>query len=556
MNCRKILLACACFATVAIFSTAAGAQYSSSTSGQYSPSAGGENNSGNAAGAEKLGTVSFPTSCNASAQSEFLKGVALLHSFQYTQAATAFQNAAKKDPHCAIAHWGMAMARWHALWEQPDGPTRERGWADAEKARSLGAKTQRERDYIAAATALYRNPEKSDYAARAAAYSDAMEQVHQKYPNDGEAAAFYALSLLALPAPDSASDLANRKKAVAILQTLLAEQPDHPGAAHYLIHACDTPPLAAEGLDAARRYAKIAPSSAHALHMPSHIFTRLGLWQESIDSNLASAAAAREATLQHLEEPGYQIHAMDFLEYAYLQSGREAEARRVIADLAAVPGETPSELAYTKAEFEARAAIELHRWRDAASLEVPAGAPRGSRETIFWARTVGEARGGDAATARKNLQELKTVQAEWRAENPTAAPTTLAAEQVYERKAEAWVIFAEGKTDDALKFLRETADQEDVIRPELMGVPAREMLGDMLLELKQPAEALAAYQASLKEAPNRFNSLYGAGRAAELASQAADARTYYAKLLAVSDHAPAGRPELQHAKLFLEAKAR
>ena len=548
MSSRKILLAFACFACAALCSSAAGAQDEHSV--------GGGNGGAERPSAEKLGTVSFPISCSASAQTEFRKAVALLHSFQYAQAATAFQNTAAKDPHCAMAHWGMAITRWHALWEQPDGPAREQGWADVEKAQSLRAKTERERDYIAAAAAFYRNPEKSDYAARAAAYSKAMEQLHQKYPADGEAASFYALSLLALPATDPAADLANRKKAVAILQELLAAQPDHPGAVHYLIHACDTPPLGAQGLDAARRYAKVAPSSAHALHMPSHIFTRLGLWQESVDSNLASATAARQATLQHLEDAGYQIHAMDFLEYAYLQSGREEDARRVIEDLAAVPGETPSELAYTKTEFEARAAIELHRWRDAASLEVPVGVPRGSRETILWARTLGAARGGDAAAARRDLGELKRVQAEWRAENPNAAPATVAAEQIYERKAEAWVIFAEGKKDDALKVLRETAEQEDSIRPELMGVPAREMLGDMLLELGRPAEALAAYQASLKEAPNRFNSLYGAGRAAELASQAADARTYYAQLLAASDHASPGRPELQHAKLFLEEKAR
>ena len=551
MSGRKIFLAFGWFACAAFWSAAVGAQYPPSTSAQHSHSASSEN-----AGAEKLGTVSFPTSCSAGAQNEFQKAVALLHSFQYSQAAKAFESAAAKDPHCAIAHWGMAMARWHALWEQPDGPTREKGWADVEKAQSLGAKTPRERDYISAAAALYRDPAKSDYAARAGVYSKAMEQVHQKYPDDGEAAAFYALSLLALPAPDPAADLADRKKAVAILQKLLTENPDHPGAAHYLIHACDTPPLAAQGLDAARRYARIAPSSAHALHMPSHIFARLGLWQESIDSNLASAAAAKEATLQHLEDAGYQIHAMDFLEYAYLQSGREADARRVIEDVASVPGSTPNELAYTKGEFEARVAIELHRWQDARSLEVPVGAPRGSRETILWARTVGAARASDAAAAPKNLEELRKVQTEWRAENPNAAPATVAAEQIYERKSEAWMIFAEGRKDDAAKFLRETAEQEDSTRPELMGVPAREMLGDMMLELGRPAEALAAYQASLKEAPNRFNSLYGAGHAAELASQPADARTYYAQLLAVSDHAPPGRPELQHAKLFLEEKAR
>jgi hypothetical protein len=305
-------------------------------------------------------------------QKPFERAVALLHSFQYEAAEKGFRDVAQKDPRCGIAYWGVAMSLYHVIWERPEAAVLKKGWEAVQRAESVGAKTNREREYIAAVTAFSRDPEKPDYAARAMAYSKAMEQLYGHYPKDGEAAAFFALSLLAAEPPHDTS-LVNRKKAVAILQKLFAEHPEHPGAAHYLIHACDTPQLAPLALDAARRYAKIAPSSAHALHMPSHIFTRLGLWKESIDSNLLSAAAAKKATAMGIEDAGYQLHAMSFLEYAYLQIGRGEDARHVIEELKTVPGAKPADLAYPLVQFPICYAFETHDWKKAGAVESPAG---------------------------------------------------------------------------------------------------------------------------------------------------------------------------------------
>jgi hypothetical protein len=284
---------------------------------------------------DQLGTVHFPVSCAAEVQKPFERGVALLHSFWYEEAKKEFEQIAKDDPKCAIAHWGIAMSIWHQLWNQPDAATIKRGNDEVKNARSLHPKTDRERDYITAMDEFYRG-KRRDYHDRASTYCQAMATTHQDYPDDREAASFYALSLLASE-PDNDTTFANRKQAAAILEKLFAVEPHHPGVAHYLIHSYDKPQLAQLGLPAARGYAQIAPAAPHALHMPSHIFARLGLWQDDINSNLASIAASRKTAAMHMGGEGHQFHAMDFLVYAYLQSGREADAQRVIDEVKAMP---------------------------------------------------------------------------------------------------------------------------------------------------------------------------------------------------------------------------
>lgn len=494
---------------------------------------------------EQLGTVTFPTSCAPRVQKRFERAAALLHSFQYEASEKAFREVAAKDPKCAMAWWGVAMTFSHPIWEKPGAETLKRGWENIQKANRLRARTEREREYIAAATIFYKNDEKLDDAARAAAYAQEMEKLYEHYPQDGEAAAFYALALLGWESPHDAI-FANRRQAIAVLNKLFASQPDHPGAAHYLIHSADVPRLAPEGLDAARRYARIAPSSAHALHMPSHIFTRLGLWQESVDSNLASAAAAEKATKAGLGDASYQLHAMDFLHYAYLQSGRSGEARELIEALKKVPGTTEEQLANKSAEFQARYAIELHRWSEAATL-VPSAKSKAGEVDTYWARAIGAARTADAVGARQDLKKLAEARAASR-EKKQEYGTSGGIDQ---QEAEAWLAHAEGKNDDAVRLMHAAADLEDSTGPDSLAMPAREMLGDLLLELKQPERALAEYEASLKQAPSRFDSIYGAARAAELSGDAAKAKSYYATLAQISNHPGADRPELGEARVFL-----
>jgi tetratricopeptide (TPR) repeat protein len=499
----------------------------------------------------QLGKVNFPTSCNPQAQITIEKGVALLHSFQYMQSEQTFLEAAKQDPQCAMAQWGKAMALYHQLWDFPGAETLKEGRQDIDEAKKLTAGTEREREYIAAAAAFYRDDAALTHTTRAQGYSSSMEKLSAHNPKDTNAAAFYALSLVAL-AEYGEEDSANRKKALAILDPLFASDPDNPGVAHYIIHASDTPELAPEGLAAARRYAKIAPDSSHALHMPSHIFTRLGLWQESIDSNIAAIASASKAIEMHMAEAHYQTHAMDFLNYAYLQSGQEAKARGLIADMKTVPGASEREIAEKQALFAARDALELHHWKEAASLAIPNLPPR-ELDVTYWARAIGAARSGDAAGAREDVQSLIDTIAAREKRSKDQGYKVIAGESVDQREAEAWLAYAEGKADDAVKTMRGAAEREETNHVDSLGMPAREMLADLLLELKQPEEALVAYQAALKESPNRFDSLYGAARAAESAGKTQEAKDYYGQLSKIA--APgADRPELQEAKVNLAKK--
>jgi hypothetical protein len=504
-------------------------------------------NDSRTAPSEQLGHVDFPNSCNPETQPALLKGVALLHSFQYQESESAFKAATDLDTNCAMAHWGAAMALYHQLWDFPGKRTLKEGLESVEQAQKLGAPTPRERGYIAAAAAFYQDDEKISHVQRTTAYSQALAQLHSAAPGDVEASAFYALSLVAL-ADEDVDDIANRKKAMAILEPLFQQHPDNPGVAHYLIHAADKPQFASEGLAAARAYAKIAPDSSHALHMPSHIFTRLGLWQESISSNIAATAAAAHATEMHQSESHYQTHAMDFLDYAYLQSGQEAKARALSAEEMNVPGSGEREKADHRAVVDARNALELHQWKEAAQLAIPER--RNSQDAIYWARAIGAARSGDVASAKTDVDKLTELVAHREGESKATGYDVSSEKATDLREAEAWLAYAQGDSPKAIELLRAAADREDAKGLDSVTMPAREMLGDLLMELKKPGDAIAAYKTVLVEAPNRFDALLGATQASLAAGDTHSARDYYSQLLKIADPA-ADRPELKDAKSYL-----
>jgi tetratricopeptide (TPR) repeat protein len=505
---------------------------------------------------DQLGMVHFPVSCAATTQKPFERGVALLHSFWYEEAEKEFEQIAKDDPQCAMAHWGIAMSIWHQLWNQPDAATIKRGHAEVKNAKALHPKTGRERDYIAAMGAFYRGKTRA-FHDRADDYSQAMATTHQDYPDDLEAAAFYALSLLASE-PENDTTFANRKQAAAILEKLFAVEADHPGVAHYLIHSYDKPQLAQLGLPAARRYAQIAPAAPHALHMPSHIFARLGLWQDDINSNLASIAATRKTAAMHMGGEGHQFHAMDFLVYAYLQSGREADAQRVIDEVKAMPARKDDMYGMdfdprtdALVTFSARYALEMHRWNDAASLALVPGAETGDNSITYWARAIGAARSGKVADARKGLAEIETIHATLLKQKRKSFAEAVEQDR---QEAAAWVAYAEGNNDQAIKTLRAIAEKEEAEGDEPLAIPAREMLADMMLDMNRPEQAFAEYEADLKFNPNRFNGLYGAARAAEMAGKNDKSNAYYARLVKVCEGSNSDRPELSRAKALLAQK--
>jgi len=505
----------------------------------------------------QLGTVQFPVSCAASVQRAFTRGVALLHSFWYEEAEKEFLQIAKDDPDCAMAHWGIAISLWHQLWNQPDEKVIARGLAEAHAAQRQAQKaTPRENAYLAAIAAFYGDSEKLDHAARAKAYSDAMKKVYDTYPDDHEAATFYALSLLASE-PHHDATFANRKAAAAILEKLFATEPEHPGVAHYLIHAYDKPQLALLGIPAARRYAQVAPAAPHALHMPSHIFARVGLWQDDINSNLASVAATRKTAALGMGGEGHQFHAMDFLFYAYLQSGREADARALMEEVKAMPemhdmygvGFDPH-LA-TEAQFAALYPLEMRDWATAASLTPFAVPGTAEDSTGYWAKAIGAAHLHQPDEVRKDLKAIESIHQQFVSENKKdfAEGTENDVTQ-----AQGWLAFAEGKYDDAVETLRPLADKEDSLGDEPQGIPTREMIAEILLEAKRPQQALAEYQTDLKLNPNRFNGLYGAARAAEAAGKPGEASEYYALLLKECNGSNSTRPELSRARELLAKK--
>ena len=508
---------------------------------------------------EKLGTVNFQTSCSAAAQPQVNRAVALLHSFEFGRAIDGFNAALTSDPSCAIAEWGIALSRWSnpfAVNIRPPGPL-TLGREAVDRGRTIGAKSAREAAFLDAVSQLYANFETVDQRTRVLAYRDAMAKVAAAYPNDIEAAMFYALSIAgAAPPTDKAH--AELLKAGAILEKIGASQPDHPGLAHYIIHSYDVPPLANRALEAAQRYGKIAPASSHALHMPSHTFTRVGYWQESIEANIASGEAAKRdgATAE-------ELHAMDYRTYAYLQTGQDAAARRIVDGLPDVEKRfDPNDLrsaapgvagVFALAAIPARYALERGAWADAARLVPKASDYAYTDALIHFARALGAARSGDAVAARASIDALDRINIRL-----TELKETYWAGQteIQRRGASAWLAFLEGRRTDALAEMRAAAVLEDGTEKAAMTpgplAPARELLGEMLLEMGQPADALEEFEATLRIEPNRFRTLVGAARAASASGNRTRARAFYETLVKVCQRADKpGRPELQEAMKFL-----
>jgi hypothetical protein len=505
---------------------------------------------------EQLGKVHFNTSCVTSAQPQFDRAVALLHSFEFGTAIAAFEATLKADPSCAMAHWGVALSRWGNPFGVGVRPATDvqRGLAAVERARAVPARTERERGYIDAVATLYEDAARVAQPARVAAYRDAMGRLAAAHPDDTEASIFYALSLTA------AEDLndktyASRLKAVAILEPLFARQPDHPGLAHYIIHSYDVPALASRALTAAKRYADIAPSASHALHMPSHTFTRVGLWQQSIDTNIASAEVAKQQQVT-----GEELHATDYQMYAYLQTAQDAQALRVLQSLPEIAARfdpsapsgaaPPSAAYYAMAAIPARWALERGAWTEAAKLELrPSNFPYADALTEF-ARAVGAARSGDTANARQAIERIEALRAR---EEKMNEPYWTGQIDIQRRSAVAWLAFAEGRTAEALTAMRDAADAE--ARTEKAAVtpgplaPAREQLGEMLLLTKDAPSALKEFEATLLREPNRFRALYGAARAAAQAGDTTTATRYFSQVVSMcKDVEGPVRPELQEAR--------
>ena len=511
----------------------------------------------------QLGQVSFESSCSPAAQAVLVRALGWLHSFEYLEAERTFEEAAVADPTCAMAHWGVAMSNYHPLWAPPSPAELAKGRAALAKARAAGG-SQRERDNVTALEAFYRDSERVDHKTRALAYNEAMKQLHQRYPTDDEAAVFYALSQIAVGTMDKDPKFEREKVAGAILNSVLERQPDHPGVTHYLIHSFDYPQLAPLALAAARRYAAIAPASPHAQHMPSHIFVRLGLWDEVIKSNLESEAASRAfAKTQRLAgSSSERLHAMDYLAYGYLQTGQDSAARRVLADLNAIERADPPvfSVAYAATAIPARLLLERRRWSDAAALELsdnvrglaPLESFKWAEAHIRFARAVGAARSGKVAQARDELARLSEIE---QALTVPAGTYDWRTQVAIERQiAAAWLARAEGKDDEAVRLMRAAADLDDATEkhPVTPGaiLPAREQLAELLLELGRPAEALREYEAALVRAPRRLAGLYGAARAARLGGDMAKAHRHYAELVELTKGADQTLEEVKEAKSY------
>jgi hypothetical protein len=501
---------------------------------------------------DRMGTVHFDTSCSPDVRDEFDLAVATLHSFGYRKSAQLFAHVLSTDPSCSMAEWGIAMSHYRQLWDPPTKDDLRIGLQAAQEGLSMGSKTQRERDYLGAIQSFYQNAGSERHSIRAKRYETAMESVHNRYPRDSEAAIFYALSLIA-NAPLNDKTYANQKKATQILEPIILQQPQHPGVAHYIIHADDNPVLASLALDAAKHYSLIAPDSPHALHMPSHIFTRLGLWPDSIASNLASVESARKQKL-----PGDELHALDYLVYAYLQTGRITEARKLTQQLPVVaPGDAARYAGgYATAAIPARYWIERQQWNAAAALPLPpqtspADTYASTQATLYFARALGASRLGDIKAAQAAMQPLLSLR------DSLAQTGDGDADQVNVQLkiVSAWIKWAEGDHDAAVEDLRnaaamEGATGESPVSPGSIA-PAPEMLGDMLLLAKQPKLALTAYESALKSTPGRLRAEYGAAVSAQDAGMRSVAERHYRRLLTNCSHADSDLPELTQANYFV-----
>jgi tetratricopeptide (TPR) repeat protein len=497
----------------------------------------------------KLGKVEFPNSCSPAVQEKFLRGVAMLHSFYYSATQKAFEEVAAEDNSCAIAAWGYASIQMsnplQGIGASPKGA--ELAQAAIDKGRKMGAKTQRERDYLEAVAAYYEDfanrPERARQVARAKAY----EALAAKYPDDDEAQIFYALYLAGT---QTASDQTYSAylKAAAILEKQFAKHPDHPGVAHYLIHSYDAPPIAAQGLPAARRYAAIAPDAPHALHMPSHIFTRVGAWADSATTNRRSADTAQKSN-----DPDDALHALDYMTYAYLQLARDGDARKILEEARTLTGINPARATayYALAAMPARYIVERGAWRDAAKLAPsPSNFPFTEAMTHF-ARALGAARSGDPAGAQADIEKIAALRDQLR----TAKSDYWANEvEVMRLSSVAWVALGQKRGDEALALMRQAADMEDrseknIVTPGRL-LPARELLGDMLMELQRPVEAFKEYASSQQREPSRYRGLYGAGHAAAQSGNRDKARQYFSKLIEMAGSGDL-RPEMETARRYL-----
>src|SRR5437667_5092763 len=528
------------------------------------------------------GKVTFPVSCAPAVQSEFARGVALLHSFFYEEARRVFTSVAERDPKCAMAQWGIAMTWWHPIWTPPTPDEMNAGKAAIEKAMAMDAGSDREREFITALNVYYNNntPDSSTAAAvgqschgpvgprdRVIAYEKAMRQLRDKYPDDFEIQAFYAFAVLAVGyATPNDTSLSKQLEAAAILEKLWKQNANHPGVVHYLIHCYDYPALAQRGLAAAQTYDSIAPWVPHALHMPSHIFTRLGMWDESIAANRASAEASRAyAAMRHRDATeAEELHALDYMAYSYLQEAQDTEAKKIV-DVAAKVRKTNPELefiaAYALAAIPTRYAFERNDWAAAATLPIP-DLPHWStfpflEALIEYGHALGYAHTGDLDGARKAISRMQQLH------DATKDPKFDYFKRHLDlqmQAASAWVTAAEGNKSEAIEMLRRAADAEDVLgkHPVSPGafVPIREQLGNLLLQIGQPKQAQAEFEAALKIYPGRFKGLYGAAQAAELTGDNEKASRYYTKLAAQTSKAGGSRDELNHVREFLSAQAK
>jgi tetratricopeptide (TPR) repeat protein len=498
---------------------------------------------GGTAQEDKLGHVSFPTSCAATVQRQFERGVAMLHSYWFTEARKAFDAVLQQDPACTMAYWGLAI---NHLGNSLGGPPLPKDAAAAaaalDRARAIGAKTPRERDWIEAIGAYYRDHDTVPLDARLAAYTRAMEAMTRRYPDDFEAWTYYALTLQA-SAPKSDKTYANQLKSAEILERLFKQNPQHPGVAHYLVHAYDYPPLAAQGIRIAGEYARIAPAAPHARHMPSHIYSMVGMWEESIASNRSALEV----------QPDYH-HATDFMVYAHLQLAQDAKAKPLVDGIAALPTrEYPILANFTAvAVIPARYALERGDWAGAAALPVVATGRAMADSLVRFARGLGMARSGDLTGANREIQALRELRG-----SLEKSHQSYWAERTDEQilAVSAWVAYAGGAREQALKEMRAAADGEDGsvkhVAMENRLYPMRELLAELLLQSGQPAAALREFESASKENPNRYRGLYGAARAAEAAGDRARAAEYFEKLVALASKADTVRPELAQAKTFL-----
>jgi tetratricopeptide (TPR) repeat protein len=510
---------------------------------------------------KQFGAVDFEISWSGKVKKDFNLAMSLLHSFEYDEAEKVFAHIIDEEPACAMAYWGIAMSNFHPLWTPPTRSELQKGAKATAVAQSITPKNKRESDYIDAISLFYQNWDKTDHLTRCIKFEKAMEKLHADFPNDKEAAIIYALALDGAADPADTS-LTNQRKAGAILAALSPDQPYHPGIIHYIIHSYDYPELAALALPAARKYASIAPSSAHALHMPSHIFTRLGLWSDCINSNLASIAAAKcyaenTGIKGHWDE---ELHGMDYLMYAYLQKAENTKAKELCDSLKTIHNVYPAnfKVAYAFAAIPARYLLENKMWKEAAELKLhPATFPWEQypwQEAIFhFTRLLGSVHVGYMDSARDELKKLTVLH-----DTLTRQKDSYKANQVQIQimASEAWILFKEGKNDQALKLMELAATMEENTQKHPVTpcevIPARELLGDLLYQMNKPEEALKTYEEDLKKHPNRFNGLYGAGLAAQRSNNLKKATGYYQQLTAIADSIHSNRPELEAARVFLK----